>query len=72
MKKFKKFLRSNAHVVITVPALLCFVTFITNLISALRDGNIDSVELHQLLATVDGFQTVVLCLIALALRDKKK
>lgn len=72
MDEFFKFLRKKPHVAIGVPTLLCFVTFITNLITALKDGNIDSAELHQLLSTADGFETVVLFLVMYALKDRKK
>lgn len=72
MGKIRDKLKEKPHLVLSVPALLCFVTFITNLVASLKDGNIDSNELHQLLSTADGFETVVLVIIMLALRDKKK
>lgn len=72
MKRLLDYLKKKPHTALTVPALLCFVTFITNLISALKDGNIDSNEYHQLLATADGFETVVLFLIMFAINNKKK
>lgn len=72
MGKLREKLKSKPHLALSVPAILCFVTFITNLIASLKDGNIDSNELHQLLSTADGFETVVMIIIMLALRDKKK
>lgn len=57
---------------LSVPAVLCFITFITNLIKALSDGNIDTNELHALLASADGFETVLLFVVMLVLKDKKK
>lgn len=72
MAKIRKYLKSKPHIAISVPAVLCFVTFITNLITAFQDGNIDGNELHQLLSTADGFETVVLFMVILVLRDKKK
>jgi len=72
MDKLRKYLKEKPHLAISVPALLCFMTFITNLIAALKDGNIDSSELHQLLSTADGFETVVLFALMLALKDKRK
>ena len=71
MRDFKKRIKSKAPLIISIPALLCFITFITNLVSSLRDGVIDSVEYHHLLTYVDGFETVVLFVIMLVLRDKK-
>lgn len=72
MKRLKELLKRKPHVAICVPTLLCFFTFITNLVTALKDGNIDSNELHQLLSTADGFETVVLIIIMFVLKDKKK
>ncbi len=64
--------RANASVALSVPMLLCFITFITNLVKALSDGNIDSNELHTLLASADGFETVVLFVVMLVLKNRKK
>lgn len=71
-KRARKYIQSKPDRLISVPALLCFLTFITNLVAALQDGNIDGNELHQLLSTADGFETVVLLIIMVVLRGKKK
>lgn len=71
MKKLKKLLKRKAHVALSVPAVLCFITFITNLFKALEDRNIDTNELHALLASADGFETTILFVIMLLIRDKK-
>jgi len=65
-------MRDKPHVVISIPALMCFITCIINFISFSRDGVIDSNELHQLLSTADGFETVVLVAIMFALSYKQK
>lgn len=72
MDELIKRLKDNAHIAISVPAVLCFITFITNLVKALSDGNIDSNEFHTLLASADGFETVVLFVVMLALKNKNK
>lgn len=72
MKKLKKIFESKPHYVLSVPAILCFITFISNFIMAFRDGVIDSNEFHQLLSTADGFEAVVLFIMMLVLKDKKK
>lgn len=72
MNKLIEFLRNKPHVAIGAPAILCFVTFLTNLVSALSDGVIDSNELHTLLSTADGFEAVLLFAVMLVLKDKKK
>ena len=58
--------------VLSVPTLLCFITFILNFIKAIGDGIIDSNELHALMASADGFETVVLFVVMIVLKDKKK
>jgi hypothetical protein len=72
MKRIRQKIKENPHLVLSVPALLCFITFITNLVAALKDGVIDSSELHQLLSTADGFETVVLVVTMLVIGRKKK
>lgn len=72
MSKIKDYFKKKPHMVLTVPTVLCFITFVTNMVHALKDGNIDTNELHALMASADGFETVVLFLVMLVLKDKKK
>lgn len=72
MRNIRKILREKPHMAIGVPAILCFITFITNLVASLKDGVIDPNEMHQLLTTADGFQAVALFLIMLILKEKNK
>lgn len=72
MDKLRRKIKKKPHLVLGVPAVLCFITFITNLIKVLSDGNIDTNELHALLASADGFESVVIILIMFVLKDKKK
>lgn len=70
MTKLGKKVKNSPHIALSVPAILCFITFITNFIASIKDGNIDSTELHQLLSSVDGFETVVLVIVMFILRKK--
>ncbi len=72
MDNFLKFLRSKPHMAIGLPAVLGAITFVTNLVSALTDGVIDSNELHTLMSTIDGFETVLLFVVMGVLKDKNK
>lgn len=72
MLNVKNYLKKKPHMVLSVPTVLCFITFITNFISALNDGKIDTNEYHALLASADGFETVVLFIMMLVLKNKKK
>ncbi len=60
------------HLALSIPAILCFITFITNFRASIADGNIDSAELHQLLMSVDGFETVVIVFVMAVLHYKNK
>lgn len=71
MKKLRDYVRKNPHVAISIPAILCAMTFVTNLCRALQDGFIDQNELQQLQTTADGFEAVVLFFVTLALRNRK-
>ncbi len=72
MDEIIKKLREKAHIAISIPAILCFVTFITNIVKALSDGNIDNNEFHTLLASADGFEAVLLFAVMLVLKQKQK
>ncbi len=72
MKKLKNKLKDKPHVVLSIPVVLCAITFVTNLIAALKDGNIDGAELHQLLSTADGFESVIMLIIMFVLNNKNK
>jgi hypothetical protein len=72
MDELLKLIKEKPHVAVLVPAILCFVQFITNLFTALSDGHIDNNELHQLLASADGFETVFLLIIVMVLKGKQK
>lgn len=72
MERLRKKIKAKPNVALSVPMVLCFISFITNFIAAMKDGNLDSNELHQLLSSADGFQAVVLFIIMVVLKDKKK
>lgn len=71
MKSLLQRLKKNAPTIITLPAILCAFTFVTNFIQAIQDGNIDAQEYHTLLSYVDGLEAVLLFIVALALKEKK-
>ncbi len=72
MKKIKQLLKDKPNHAIFVPAILCCVTFITNLVVSLKDGVISATEYHQLLSMADGFEAAILFIVMLVLKDKKK
>ncbi len=72
MRKLRKKLREKPYLALSVPAVLCFISFITNFFASLKDGNIDSNELHQLLSSADGFEAVMIVIIMMVLHERKK
>ena len=68
MDRLRKIIKEKPHIAIGVPTILCAITFITNLVAALKDGVIDNTELHGLLSTAEGFETVALFVVMLALK----
>ena len=71
MNKLRQKIKQKPHLILSVPAVLCFITFITNFIAALSDGKIDNTELHTLLSSADGFEAVLLVIIMYVMKDKK-
>lgn len=72
MRKLKRKIKDEPQLALTVPAVLCFITFITNIVHAIKDWKFDNNDFHQLLASADGFETVVLFIVMVALRKKKQ
>ncbi len=72
MKELREYLKNNPHVALSVPALLCFIQFLMSIFGAIRTGIFDSNTVNQLLSTADGFETVVLFIIMMVLKNKKQ
>ena len=72
MKWIKKGIKSHPHLALSVPMLLSAFSFLSNLVASLSDGVIDSTELHTLLSSADAFESVLLIVIMVALKEKKK
>lgn len=71
MDWLKQIIKKNPHFAISIPTLLSCASFFGNLFTALGDGQIDGNELHQLMSSANGFETVLLIIIMVALREKK-
>lgn len=72
MKRLRKHTKSKRRIVITATMFLCFVTFVTNLIAAVKTGNISTEAYAQLATTADGFGAMCSAIIAVVLRAKNK
>lgn len=57
---------------LSVTTIMCFCQFTDSLFTSYRSGIFDGNTVAQLLASADGFETVILFLIMLVLKDKNK
>lgn len=72
MRKLQRKVKENPHLALSVPTVLCAITFVTNFIAALKDDSINNSEMHQLLANASAFETVILFVLMFVLKNKKK
>lgn len=61
----------NPITALAIPAVFGAGSFITNAFIVLSNGDIDSNSLHNLLSGANGFQTVVIGFIMIALQARK-
>ena len=71
MKSIRDYIQDNPNHVIGIPAVLCFCQFISNAFDIVRTGHFDTTAINQLMSSADGFESVSLFLVMLALRGKK-
>jgi len=76
IKRLQQYINDKPKRVLSVPAVLCFLQFISNSIDVVKSCHIDACHIDnnmfmQLLSSADGFETVLLCIIMLAIKSKK-
>ena len=71
MGKVIDYIKSKPNLVMSVPTFLCFVQFISSIVEMVKARKFDYDSMIQLLSSLDGFETVVLCFVMLALKKKK-
>lgn len=72
MRALREYIKTRPNHALSVPAFLCFIQFITNLVEIYESGVFDTKAMNQLLSSADGFEAVVLFFIMLALKNKKE
>lgn len=60
LSKLKDFLSSNLGQALGLPATLSGVTFFSNVVQTLKDGQITSHELQGLISSTSGIETLIL------------
>lgn len=71
MDWLKELIKKNPFVSLLIPTGIGGFSFFGNLIAAMSDGQIDSMEMHQLMSSADALQTVVLIVVMFALKGNK-
>lgn len=72
MDWLKELIKKYPFASLLFPTGLGGINFFGNLIAALSDGNIDGNELHQLMSSASGLETLFLIIIMFALKNNKK
>ena len=72
MKRLRDYVHNNAHTALSLPAIMCFMQFSYELYDVFKSGSFDANALSQLVSSANGFETVVLCVIMVALKDKNR
>ncbi len=72
MKWIYEYIKNKPNHALSIPAVLCFIQFITSIFDILSTGVFDNNVLNQLLSSADGFEAVLLFIIMLALKSKTK
>ncbi len=71
MDRIKEYCRRHTHIALSVPAVLCFIQFVLGVFGVVRSGSLNLDAVTNLLSTADGFESVILFFIMLAIRNKK-
>lgn len=71
LTSIKQLVKKHPHLAISVPTLLSCSSFLGNLFTALSDGHLDGNELHQLMSSANGCESLILIAIMVALKQKK-
>ena len=72
MIKIRNYFRRNPNIALSITTVMCFIQFTDSLFTSYRSGIFDDNTIASLLASADGFETVILFLIMLVLKDKDK
>lgn len=72
MNWLKELIKKNPFAALLVPTGLSGFSFFGSLLASISDGNIDGNELHELLSSANGLETLLLVIIMVALKVKKK
>ena len=70
MDWLKDIIQKKPFIALAFPTAIGSISFFYNLLESMSDGMIDSKELHNLMASADAIQTVVLVLVMYAFKKR--
>jgi len=71
MEMLKKLMKNSPSIAISIPAILCFVQFVYEVIEIFETGEFNMNTINQLASSANGFEAVCLFIIMLVLKEKK-
>lgn len=72
LDKLREYLKTKASLAISLPTVLCFIQFVAEIGDIIKAGKMDNAAFTQLLSSANGFETVVLVVIMIVLKEKSK
>jgi hypothetical protein len=72
MSKLREFFNDNPNIAISIPAILCFIQFVYEVIEIIETRDFDANAFSQLCSSANGFEAVVLFGIMFVLKRKDK
>ena len=72
MSKLREFFHDNPNIVISIPAILCFIQFVYEIVEIIETGQFDANAFSQLCSSANGFEAVCLFVIMFVLKRKDK
>lgn len=72
MNKLFEWVQKRVDRILTLPALFLSGQFAWDLVTFMKDGHLDDQEMHQLLASADGIELIIVLLVIAVFRYKRK
>jgi hypothetical protein len=72
MKRLLDYFSSNPHIAIGLPAIMCFIQFVTDIVEVFKTHEFTSNTLNQLASSANGFEAVMLFIIMLLLKGRNR
>ena len=72
MRRLRDYIAGNPHVAIGLPAIMCFIQFVTDIVEVFKTHEFTSNTLNQLVSSANGFEAVMLFIVMLVLKRRNR